>query len=253
MSLKLDNCTSLQKYELEKIQYEAARIATGATKLVSIRQLENETGWESLECRRRKHKLILFYKMVNNQTPSYLSSLVPPLVGDESRYYLRNTEDVQSLNARTKLYSDSFLPSVIREWNSLPIQVRNSTSVATFKQSLSRTSNNIPSYYYVGDRKAQVIHTRLRTNCSSLNLCLFQKGIVDNPQCHCGDIESAQHFFFNCQTYQHLRLNLLNEVNPILPSTVKLFLNGDPSLDIASNTRIFEAVHTYIMESKRFV
>ena len=118
-----DNCTGLQKYELEKIQYEAARIATGATKLVSIRQLENETGWESLECRRRKHKLIHFFKMINNQTPSYLSSLVPPLVGEESRYNLRNTENVQSLHARTKLYSESFLPSVIREWNSLPLEV----------------------------------------------------------------------------------------------------------------------------------
>ena len=49
-----------KKNELEKIQIEAARIATGATKLVSLNALYNEIQWENLEERRRKHKLILF-------------------------------------------------------------------------------------------------------------------------------------------------------------------------------------------------
>ena len=34
-----DNCTQYEKYELDKIQNEAARIATGATKLVSLTNL----------------------------------------------------------------------------------------------------------------------------------------------------------------------------------------------------------------------
>ena len=54
-----DNCT--QKHELDKIQNEAARIATGATKLISLHALSNEVKWESLEERRRKHKLTLFF------------------------------------------------------------------------------------------------------------------------------------------------------------------------------------------------
>ena len=37
-----DNCTQSEKDELEKIQNEAARIATGATKLVSINILYKE-------------------------------------------------------------------------------------------------------------------------------------------------------------------------------------------------------------------
>ena len=32
--------------------------------------------------RREKHKLILFYKMINSLAPEYLSSLVPPTVGN---------------------------------------------------------------------------------------------------------------------------------------------------------------------------
>ena len=73
-----DNCTHYEKVELEKIQNEAARIVTGTTKLVSIHALYEEIGWDTLDSRRRKHKLTLFYKMYTNQTPPYLSTLVPP-------------------------------------------------------------------------------------------------------------------------------------------------------------------------------
>ena len=42
-----------------KIQVEAARIVTGATKLVSLDMLYRETSWKTLESRRRNHKLYL--------------------------------------------------------------------------------------------------------------------------------------------------------------------------------------------------
>ena len=46
-----------------KNQNEAARIVMGATKLVSINALHSETRRETLLSRRKKHKLILFYKV----------------------------------------------------------------------------------------------------------------------------------------------------------------------------------------------
>ena len=75
-----DNCTLYEKRELDKIQNEAARIATGASALVSIEALHNEIGWESLQTRRTNHKLSLFFKMQHDLTPAYLSTLVPPSV-----------------------------------------------------------------------------------------------------------------------------------------------------------------------------
>ena len=58
-----DNCTHYEKEELEKIQNELARIITGTTKIASIHALYKEIGWDTLDSRRRKHKLTLFYKM----------------------------------------------------------------------------------------------------------------------------------------------------------------------------------------------
>ena len=42
----------MKKDDLEKIQIEAARIATGTTKLVSIASLYSELGWDSLDTHR---------------------------------------------------------------------------------------------------------------------------------------------------------------------------------------------------------
>ena len=53
-----DNCTQYETNAIERIQIEAARIVTGATRLVSLDILSMETGWESLRDRRYKHKCV---------------------------------------------------------------------------------------------------------------------------------------------------------------------------------------------------
>ena len=109
-----DNCTLNDKNDLDKIQHEAARVVSGCTKLVSINSLQNEVGWESLSERRLKHKLILLYKMLHNLVPSYLADLTPPLVGNFTPYSLRNADQLRPPSARTSLYKDYFVPSVLR-------------------------------------------------------------------------------------------------------------------------------------------
>ena len=81
-----DNCTKYEVNEFDKIQNEAARIVTGATKLVSINSFYLDTGWKPLASRRKKHNLLVFYNMVNNLFPTYLSSLVPSTVGNTTTY-----------------------------------------------------------------------------------------------------------------------------------------------------------------------
>ena len=101
-----DNCTNYEKQDLDKIQTEAARIVTGATKLVSLYSLYEEVNWDPLETRRRK--LLLLYKMFNNLSPEYLSSLIPPTVNTLSQYNLRNAQNIQTANSRTTQYFNSF-------------------------------------------------------------------------------------------------------------------------------------------------
>ena len=92
-----DNCTKQNKNELELIQSEAAGILKGTTNLVLVANLYIETGRETLDARRNNHKLVLFYKMYNDLTPLYYSSLVHPLVQNVSHYNLRNSNATQTV------------------------------------------------------------------------------------------------------------------------------------------------------------
>ena len=117
-----DNCPCLLKDQLDKIQMEAARIVTGCSKLVSLLDLTREAGWESLSERRHKHKLLLYFKMVNGLCPSTLSALVPQRIGSTSSYNLRGSQNHRIPTCRTELYKRSFLPTVIEKWNNYPLK-----------------------------------------------------------------------------------------------------------------------------------
>ena len=247
-----DNCSQYESNQLEQIQNEAARIVTGATKLVSINSLLHETGWETLSARRKKHKLIMFYKMNNNMCPTYLSSLVPPTVGNTSRYDLRNVDNIQTIHAHSQLYFDSFLPSVVREWNALPGQIRNSTSLSSFKNQLNLNIRSPPAFYCSGSRQGQIYHVRLRTNCSSLKLHLYSKNIIDSPLCVCGEIEDTCHFLLECNIYSEFRRELLTSVSSLCNPSLNVMLYGSPDLSDDLNAQIFDFVHKYILKTKRF-
>ena len=59
-----DNCYNHEKEAIEKVQYEAGRIVSGAKKSCSRTKILIETGWDSLEKRRYKQRMITLYKMV---------------------------------------------------------------------------------------------------------------------------------------------------------------------------------------------
>ena len=247
-----DNCTQYELNDIEKVQLEAARIVSGTTKLVSLALLYEELGWEQLSSRRRKYKLVLFYKMQNGLCPAYLTQLVPDQVGQASSYNLRNDRNLQTIHATTQLYYNSFLPSVIRDWNTLPSSIRTLPTVESFKRSLNTQTYRKPSFYFCGDRFGQIHHTRLRTNCSSLRYYLYHKGIIDNPNCDCGSLETNNHYLFECNRYNAIRVDLLNEVSEFCTPSLNSLLFGNLALSDEANELIFKSVHKFIRRSKRF-
>ena len=115
-----DNATTESKKQLDAIHIEAARIITGATKLCSISLLLSDLGWELLQDRRNKHKLIIFYKIIHGLTPTYFTDILPPLIQETTDYNLRNANDFRTLHANKNLYFNSFFPSTIRHGITCP-------------------------------------------------------------------------------------------------------------------------------------
>ena len=244
-----DNCTQNEKNELEKIQYEAARIVTGCTKLVSIESLMSEVGWRPLSDRRKIHKLVMFFKMVNHLLPDYLSDLVPI---PETTYNLRNANDIPRIHARTVQYYDSYLPSSIRGWNALDADIRGS-NFQEFRTKISSYDVHTKKLFLYGPRSIQITHTRIRTKCSNLKEHLFRKNIIDSPLCiYCNVSETNYHYFFKCTKYHEARNRLLLRITNITRPSINVLLNGDDELPLDRNLEILDAVFNYIIETKRF-
>ena len=97
----------------------------------------------------------------------------PPTVGSTSAYPLRNSTNLHTVRAKSQLYFNSFLPSVLRDWNELPEVICSSASLSVFKNKLNRDSKMPSKFYFIGKWLGQIYHARLGTNRSSLNQHLF--------------------------------------------------------------------------------
>ena len=192
------------------------------------------------------------YKMYSGNVPNYLQSLLPATVGSRSNYSLRNASNLQTIQAQTSLFSNSFLPSTVSEWNNLPDDVKNAESIHSFKR-LINTDRPIPNpLFSYGERRPQMLHTRLRTKCSALNDHLFRRNIISSSLCICGLNETTSHYFLECTQYEHIRGELINSISMYSFPSIETILYGDTTRDYLINTKIADAVHKFILMSKRF-
>ena len=155
------------------------------------------------------------------------------------------------VHARTNLFYNSFLPSTIRAWNELSDEIKSVPSVASFKFRLNRDLHKPPKYYNAGSRIGQIMHARIRMECSSLSSHLYKKNIVSSPSCSCGGFESAYHFFFQCPNYSEVRRrhlpNNLNDYN------TNQLLHGLQDASNIENEVLFTQVQDFIVHSRRFL
>ena len=214
-----DGCTESECDLLEHVQYEAAKIVTGAIKGTSKHRLALELGWEEMRLRRAVHKVILYYKIVNNLCPNYLINLLSVQVSVRTSYSLRNLKNFTLFASRTERFNKSFFSSTTRLWNNISIDVRSIPSLRVFKKSLlSYFSFPVKNSLYgvALDRFSSIIHTRLRLDACALNYYLFKIGRKESPACFCGfNLESVKHFFLKCPLFAASRHKLLSSAAQI--------------------------------------
>ena len=104
------------------MQLNAARtrIVTGLPVFSSLRSFYLETGWETLDERRKAKKKSLLCKIIKNETPSYLNDLLPSVANGVSNYNLRNNTNYGLPFCRLCSY-----PSILKLWNDLNTKTRN--------------------------------------------------------------------------------------------------------------------------------
>jgi hypothetical protein len=240
---------------LERIQLDAARVVVGATARSPTEGLYTETSWETLANRRTQHRKVMMFRIVNGLAPNYLANLVPNLVGNRTRYGLRNRGNLDPPTARLNVYANSFFPKTTHLWNSLGDNQRNLPSVDAFKANHKRSLPKTNPIYYYGNRFESMIHARMRMGNSPLNEDLNKRlHVIPSPLCVCGGgkNEDAKHFFFECPLFTDQRVSLKTNLLPHVITNKDYLLFGLPDTDHATNLHIFSAVHKYFKDTERF-
>ena len=66
-------------------------------------------------------------------------------------------------------------------------------------------------------------------------------------------VEDTKHFILECPLYFNLRQEMLTVISEFCLPSLNVILFGNPDLTTHSNTRIFDAVQSFILKTKRFV
>ena len=252
-----DNCTKQQSDLLESIQLDAARIITGLRKGTSHDILYKETGLCPLVTRRKHSKLIQFFKILNNEAPPYINDIVKNFNTHETGYNLRSS-NLRHPIPRTVSYKNSFFIATTDLWNDLDPQLKNATSLYSFKQVLKKQVLQPPKHYGYGNRKSNILLCQLRNCKSQLNADLHRDHLLESPNCiHCMVPETRSHYLLSCKKYEQNRLELINWLisQPKIYETIEVnetdLLQGNAQLSNTENQLLFDAVFKYIHDTKR--
>ena len=247
--------------KIESIQYNAALAITGAIRGTSREKLYKELGFEYLSSRRWFKRLCLFHKVYHNKSPEYLYSIIPQ---PHHLFNLRNQNLIPQIYCRTNIFSDSFFPTVINEFNKLDYKVSHQLSFQSFRRILLKSIKPVPnSLFDACDPHGIKLLTRLRVGLSHLKDQKFRHGFNDtiDPFCPCNmETETVSHFFLRCLNYTNLRLDLMNELMIINSNLLQYddekltetLLYGDKNLSHDTNSKIINLSISFITKSNRF-
>ncbi len=130
-----DTATGFSKDRLQKLQTRAARLITGSGPRTSRNSMFAELGWLCLQNRRDFHKCIMVYKCLHNLAPDYLCQLFVQN-GVNHDYNTRHSSHLRATRTNTEYYHRGFTVSGQKLWNELPNNVKECSTLASFKNTL---------------------------------------------------------------------------------------------------------------------
>ena len=103
----------------------------------SVTSMLDHLEWETLESRRTKNQLIMFFKIVHGLVDIPADKYLTPA---STRTRSRHSLKYRQIPTSSDYYKHSFFPQTVCLWNSLPAKVAEAASLVPFKPELSTVS-----------------------------------------------------------------------------------------------------------------
>ena len=120
---------------LQSLQNRAARIVTRKDWFTSVKTLLLQCGWLSVNQLVVYHSLILVYQVKTSRKPFYFSNKLNTQFNRETRLAASDGIRIMERN-RLSLTKSGFRVRASAQWNALPIDVRQSKNIFSFKRNL---------------------------------------------------------------------------------------------------------------------
>jgi hypothetical protein len=92
----------------------------------------------------------------------------------------------------------------------------------------------------LGSRKCNIIHTRLRHQCSPLGADLFRANIINDSSCPFGcPLEDDIHYLLEWPLYANARMQLFMNITPYYVISFETLLFGSDNLTDETNLIVF--------------
>ena len=257
-----NSLNQISKKRLDQLQYNAAKLVSGALHLTSRVKLETELGWESISKRAEFLGLTLFHKINRLETRPLIRSCMP----DRNPRKLNDDTNIsyRQFPFKSMQFANSFFPYYTKKWNKLPHAVKLKPTDEFKNYQKTEIKPKKYKFYSKGNKYNCTLLTRIRIGRSYLNAHSFQVGHSDTMFCKCGyKEENSVHYITQCPLYTEARRTMVGRIEQFIPrfrnltnkKQYEILVHGyerDNDELKSINTKIMISTQIFINETKRF-
>ena len=142
-----DSCNTTNKTKIQKLQNRGIRYIFNVPYRSHITPYRSAINWMNMDGKRRSHLMVELFKIIKGDAPSVLIERLEDIRNNSNHMTRQVTRaDFYITRKATNVGLQSFFYDAIKEWNSLPADLRALSSTTTFRHNIKKYFLSIDKY-----------------------------------------------------------------------------------------------------------